>query len=390
MNTSIDFLRGSLLCLLACAGLQHRLSAEDGRSIQVSDSFLVTSGKASLVSLKTVPFIESEYSKRFHFDSFENPKLQELREKYQLSQVVASGKDEFEKQVLLNDWTHRQFLKFGTPSTNCHGALRILNAITEGHTFYCAHYEEVLVSAAASLGWVDRPIALRRHKGVAKVGGSTEHSVTEMWSNQYAKWVMFDPTSNLHLEREGVPLNAFEIRQEWFYRSGSNLVFVVGKEQRHYRKNDLPIMLGHFEGFGDLAFHPDELDKYGFTGYIPNTDLMDSGYDYGQMFIVKDALCNGTSWHVRKVPEHPETDPYFPIGQASVHLSASSGEVHVSLRTLTPNFKGYSVRMNGGPWSPSEQDFVWRMQPGQNRLEAKSINRFGVEGPTSSAAIVVE
>jgi hypothetical protein len=77
---------------------------------------------------------------------------------------------------------------------------------------------------------------------------------------------MLDPTSNLFLETNGVPLNAWEIRQEWFYRGGTNLVFVVGKERKRYQKSDLPIFLEYFAGFGDLAVHPDELDKYGFIG----------------------------------------------------------------------------------------------------------------------------
>jgi hypothetical protein len=42
---------------------------------------------------------------------------------------------------------------------------------------------------------------------------------------------MLDPTSNMYLQRGGVPLNAWEIREEWFYRDGSNLVFVVGGKQ---------------------------------------------------------------------------------------------------------------------------------------------------------------
>ena len=82
-----------------------------------------------------------------------------------------------------------------------------------------------------------------------KEGGSTEHSVTEMWSNQHRKWVMFDPASNMTLETNGVPLNAWEIRQEWFYRGGTNLVFVVGKERKKYRKANLPIVLGRFPEF---------------------------------------------------------------------------------------------------------------------------------------------
>jgi hypothetical protein len=302
-------------CALLAVAAGPGVRAGDGLLL-VDRSVELGGHRATLKKLDTLPYVESEYTRRFRFDSFENPKLRQLREGYHLDEVVAPGKDEFDRQVLLIDWAHKRFKRFGRPSTSAKGALEILQAIDAGHTFFCAQYEELFVSSAASLGWVDRPLALRRHRGVAKVGGSTEHSVTEMWSNQHRKWVMFDPTANMYLERDGVPLNAYEIRQEWFYRDGTNLLFVVGQERKKYRKPDLPIRLEYFAGFGELAVHPDELDKYGFIGYIPNTDLMDKGYDYGKMFIVKDALCDGTSWHVRTVPAQPATDPYFPIGRA--------------------------------------------------------------------------
>jgi hypothetical protein len=238
---------------------------------------------------------------------------------------------------------------------------------------------------------VDRPLALRRHQGVAKVGGSTEHSVTEIWSNQHRKWVMLDPTSNMFVEKNGVPLNAFEIRQEWFYHDGTNITFVIGKERRKYRKAELPIFLDYFPGFGDLAVHPDELDKYGFIGYIPNTDLMSAGYDYANMFIVKDHLCDGTKWHVRKAPAHPATDPYFPIGQAALSLRAEGGKIRAALQTLAPNFKRYEVQLDGAGWKAVEGDaFVWNVHSGMNRLEARTVNRFEVCGPVSVAEVEVK
>ena len=358
--------------------------------LKAGDTIELNGRKATVRRLETLPYVESEFTKRFKFDSFDNPKLKELRKRHRLNEVVAPGKDEFERQVLLMDWTHRQFKKFGRPSTNCHGALDILGAIGEGHTFFCAQYAQVLVSAAASLGWVDRSLALRRHQGVNKVGGSTEHTVTEMWSNQHRKWVMFDPTSNMVLETNGVPLNAWEIRQEWFYRGGTNLVFVVGKAQKKYRKADLPIVLGYFAGFGDLTVEPDELDKYGFIGYIPNTDLMDSGYDYAQMFITKDALCDGTKWHVRPLPANPAADPYFPIGQTALGLHVKDSNLHITLKTMSPNFKRYEVRLDRGGWNESGDTFVWEMHPGMNRLEARTVNQFVVKGPVSTVEIVVK
>jgi hypothetical protein len=381
-------LPSAMLLLAAFLSAARTHGAEE--SLKEGAAIDLAGRTATLRKLETLPYVESEYTKRFKFDSFDNPRLKTIRENYYLDEVTVPGRDEFERQVLLMDWTHKQFKKFGRPSTNCHGALQILNAIDEGHTFYCAHYAEVLVSAAASLGWVDRSLALRRHQGANKVGGSTEHSVTEIWSNQHRKWVMLDPTSNMYLEKEGVPLNAFELRQEWFYRGGTNLVFVVGKERKKYRKSDLPIFLGRFTGFGDLTVEPDEPDKYGFIGYIPNTDLMDAGYDYAKMFITKDALCDGTKWHVRTLPANPATDPYFPIGQAALSLRVQDGKLHVALRTLTPNFKRYEVQIDRGGWKPSDKEFEWSVRPGSNRLEARTVNLFGVQGPTSTAELDVK
>lgn len=329
---------GAFLLLLLLAGVAS--AQPDAGPLKLGTTFDLGGRRATLKKLDALPYVESDYTKRFKFDAHDNPKLKTLRERFYLDEVIAAGKDEFDQQVRLMEWTHQQFKKFGRPSAAAKGALEILDAIGDGHTFFCAQYGQVLVSSAASLGWVNRELALRRHQDSGK-GGSTEHTTTEIWSNQHRKWVMLDPTSNLYLEKDGVPLNAFEIRQEWFYRGGTNLVFVVGKERKQYRKADLPIFLKRFAGFGDLAVSPDELDKYGFTAYIPNTNLMDAREDYGRMFIVKDQLCDGTRWHERVVPANPAVDPYFPLGQSALSLVADGGAIRVSVRTLTPNFKEY-------------------------------------------------
>ena len=91
--------------------------------------------KATVRKLDTLPYVEGEYTRRFRFDSFDNPKLTELRQRYKLDEVIAPGRDEFDQQVLLLDWTHRQFKKFGRPSASPKGALETLGAIEEGHTF---------------------------------------------------------------------------------------------------------------------------------------------------------------------------------------------------------------------------------------------------------------
>lgn len=52
-----------------------------------------------LTKLDTLPYVESNYTKRFKFDAYDNPKLKTLREKYRLDEVVAPGKDEFDRQA---------------------------------------------------------------------------------------------------------------------------------------------------------------------------------------------------------------------------------------------------------------------------------------------------
>ena len=338
-----------------------------------------------LIRLHTLPYVESDYTKRFKFDSYDNPKLKQLREQFHLDEVVAGGKDEFDRQLLLLDWVHNRFKKFGRPSCDARGALDILKAIDQGHTFFCAHYADVMVSAAASLGWIDRPLALRRPDNIGQ--GSTEHSSTEIWSNQHRKWIMLDPTFAMYAEKDGVPLNAFELRQEWFYNDGKDLFFIIGKDKKRYRKSDMPVLRHRFPGFGDLSLDPSALNPYAFIGYIPNNNLMDGGPDYAKMFITQDKLCETTKWHKRTVPANPATDPYFPMGQAALSLVPDGNALRVTIKTFTPNFKTYLARIDAGEWKPVPDQFNWKPHPGANRLQVKTLNQFGVEGPISTAEL---
>jgi hypothetical protein len=356
--------------------------------VKQGDAVTLGAHRFVIARLDAPPYVDSDYTRRFHFDAYANPKLKALRERYHLDQVVAAGKSEFDRQVLLLDWVNHRLTKFGKPTCQARGALDILQAADEGNTFFCSHYGDVLVSAAASLGWVDRPLALRRPNGSRYGSGpSTEHTSTEIWSNQFAKWVLFDPTFAMYVEKAGVPLSAYEFRQEWFYRDAKDVTFVLDKDRKRYRKSDMPVFRSHHPGFGDLVLDAGATDVYAFIGYIPNTDLMDRGPDYGKMFITKDRLCDGTPWHQRVAPADPARDPYFPIDQAAVRLTADGTSLRVTLKTLTPNFKTYQVRFDGGPWRPCDDVITWAPQADPSRVEVRAVNQYGVEGPVSTIEV---
>ena len=82
-------------------------------------------------------------------------------------------------------------------------------------------------------------------------------------------------------------------------------------------------------------------------------------------------------------------DAYYPINQAAMALVREGGAVKVTLGTLTPNFKEFRVRLDGGEWKTSEPTFTWAVKAGKNRLEAMSVNRFGVEGAISTVVLDV-
>jgi hypothetical protein len=54
---------------------------------------------------------------------------------------------------------------------------------------------------------------------------------------------------------------------------------------------------------------------------------------------------------------------------------------------MTPNFRGYEARIDGGMWAPIGSSFLWSIHPKANRLELRTVNQFGIDGPVSTVEI---
>jgi hypothetical protein len=344
--------------------------------------------KITVKEIDITPVIENTYSKRGNYDRADNPKLKTIREQEGFDRLISGAKDEFEQQVRILDWSQKRLPKFGSPTSKAWAPLDILKAADEGHTFFCNHYSCIFTGAAASMGWVCRTLAL--HVGNNPHGsGAPEHSVAEIWSNQYRKWVLFDPLYGMHFKKHGIPLNAWEVRQEWFYGDPEKIDFIFGAPGKVHKASEMPIKLKEHPGFGTLALDKRSIDKLALMGYVPGNAMIDAGsLDYGNMWICTDSLASKVKWHVRIRPEDPATEPYFPVNQADLSFTSKPEGLAVSIRTNTPNFANYRYKIDEGKWIDGEPG-IWKLKKGINTLLVKPVNTFGVEGVLSKVVLDV-
>lgn len=78
----------------------------------------------------------------------------------------------------------------------------------------------------------------------------------------------------------------------------------------------------------------------------------------------------------------PATDPTFP-SPGAVTLATVGHAVEVKVQTMTPNFRTFMARFDGGEWKPVGDTFKWTPHRGKTRLEVKAVNRFNVDGHVS-------
>ncbi|MHC4713871.1 MAG: discoidin domain-containing protein [Planctomycetota bacterium] len=187
-------------------------NSEAGRVRCRVDSFYssVNTGDENLITASPRGAAESGHLS-FAFEDLSHPNLKTLREKYGLADVIAPGKTEIEKMALLRNWVKLRW-KHTIPRVFPRwDALEILELADKGEKFYCVQSSLLLVQCAQAVGWQARKLEIHDHTG-------NDHSVIEVWSNDFNKWVIMDPDFNAHYERGGVPLGALELRKAWLAR----------------------------------------------------------------------------------------------------------------------------------------------------------------------------
>lgn len=327
----------------------------------------------------------------------DNRAAAQFRERFHLAELLA-GADEWTSILRLRHFAFTH-LRTGSPQFDPLDPRCLVEASLGGARFWCAHYADLFVAAAAAMGFNARHVAIDSDH--AESENSTHHGVADVWVNSLRKWVIVDPNYDAHYELDGVPLNAEELGKRWQTHKGAGVQPRVGLESRAvWRanteiKHGEPEACGYFWHYihcdGDLhhrrgrtwpnpvIFLRDEAreQKTWYQGQAPKTYKHGRYTDGSFIFTKRVADAYPDLNCVKLVPDEQKKMPfYFPF---QLQIGA------------TPNFSHFSISENGGTAMRFEgMEYPWRILPGTCSLEVRAVNAAGHQGPPSRITVRVE
>ena len=327
--------------------------------------------------------------------------LRELRERYELDDVISGGRTEFEQMLLLREWVRNRWDHGWTREPEARNALDILAAAEQGSDFNCGYYSITMMQSLMALGFVARRggISKAQTEWMAYDEGNIGHSIPEVYSHDLHKWIMLDADMNVHYELDGVPLSILEIHRAWVGGRWGEVRMVQGRTPFRRTNKTSSGLLKIYDTLDEhdassWVFARNRVgDYYSHVGvYLGNTHHSRTGPmpmlnwidDRTPPRLISANIPNTEAWTGN------EHDMYPTIDQVQIDLRADAAAwerreavLEVSLQDSMPNLDKLLIRIDHEPWHETERDFTWRLNPGKNEIMAKGVNAFGREGHVS-------
>ena len=346
-------------------------------------------GDFEMIRCDLPPFV-GDYAQMDYGDP-KAPRTAQLREAYRLDAVVSGFDTEFQAQCALKRWVRTRWNHGWSLSYNkVTDALDILREADRGEQFNCGFYNRVFVECARALGWVARPVSIGVQDNAFPRGhnvGNVGHSVPEIWSNQYRKWIILDPDLNVHYQRDGMPLSALELHDAWLSHDTEAVAMIQETPAFTLPTGE------HIELARKLVPNLDSFDASAAAHLcrrVARNRVLDY---YARLRIGKwtwlDRRClPGFVYHFAPggtgvLSSNPD-DMYWTVNQVRMAVQASWAEgpkLALKLEHCMPWFDRFEVRIDGGSWQPQAASFNWPMHEGENALEVRPVKRmFTVSG----------
>ncbi len=323
------------------------------------------------------------------YEDMSHPGFQHLIEKYQLDTIFHGETDEFQRILLLRHWI-KSVIKIddhGDPYPGGNSAEGILDEALQGQGFHCGHYMVVQNGIMNAYGYVTRTLGA----GPGVEGGpSGHHGINEIWLNDYNKWFLSDAKYDHHFEKDGIPLSALEIRDEYLKNKAADIIKVKGPERtptdkdpetgtskersaqtytwiEFHTNNDMFTVWPHHETL--LSMYEDEYFKSHtwYWGDGPHWAYELSDF----MRLVKDR--DAIEWTPNTIASEVEIED----GVASIRLISE-----------TPNLKEYQMKAQpSGEWEKVDDVLSVDLSKKRHEFVFRCVNILGVTGPEHKIVI---
>lgn len=327
------------------------------------------------------------------FESFEdlsNPKFAALKERYQLDTVFRGEKDEMKRILLLRNWISRviKIDDYG-PYAGDGSVESILDEAVKGNGFHCGHYTAVQNAVMNGYGYITRCLLADVGEPIDYLVGGGHHAINEIWINAHQKWVLSDAKYDYHFEKNGIPLSALEVRDEYLKNRAADIVLVKGPDRVHTETypelNISKEQMARVYTWLSWGKYNNRYSNYPGTQtdfmlfyeddyFKDNVWLWDGkrhwAYDTEYMILVKDR--KAIEW----TPNMIESE-----------ISIEGNSARIVLHSVTPNFKTYQMKHSDGGWHDVDNPLRVELKRDTNTLTFRSVNRADVTGPEHSVVI---
>lgn len=329
------------------------------------------------------------------YEDLSQPKFDSLRLKYRMDTVFHGEKDEFKRILLLRNWIREVMAvnDYASAYPGSGSAEGILDAALQGNGYHCAHFTEVQNAVMNAYGYVTR--CLGSGPGVKGVADG-HHGINEIWLNKYHKWFLSDAKYNHHFEKNGIPLSALEIRDEYLMNKAADIILVKGPGR-------IPI---DADGVADKNKKLIAVSRSGFAQWYTwiEWDMNNDRYTRGPSFhsklnMYRDNYFKEHTWIWDGKPHWAYNTPNVNYIDARSAIewtpnTISSEQVigdntaRIKLTSITPNFREYQMKRNAHTeWIKCDSEVTVPLNKDVQEIVFRVINQANVAGPEYKLAI---
>ena len=357
---------------------------------------LAASGLLILSCIAQKPFHEvkvdnPDFYTNTTFKSYEDlsfPRFKALKEKYQLDTIFHGEKDEFKRILLLRHWIKKTIpIDILVPHPGDGTAEGILDEALKGNGFHCAYFMVVHNEIMNACGFVPRII--NADEGALNLQGQIgHHGTNEIWSNTYHKWFFSDAMVDIHFEKNGIPLSALEIRDEYFKNKAADIKLVSGPGRK-------PIDFHPFHSDRDNRSKEFFARLFTWIAWFKQNDIY-SNWDNGISYLVmhEDEYFKNHKWIRSDGKPHwaygtkymvlikNRKELYWTPNTITSKVSINRNKGKVELNSITPFLKSYQMKeMPDGDWKDVSNALEIELKKDKNEIVFRVVNLEEVTGP---------